>query len=238
MSKPNAQATQAPNVVDLDRQRRKQHGKRLYDWTFKQITRDPHLSPAEKVVGIVIASHINWKTSEAFPSTQTIAAEAGVSERKVIDAIRVLAAAGHLTVKAGKGGRKHPNHYRLALKNHADRDEETLNSVQGFETGNTELFGKKTLNSVQENNLGENNSAPNGARTESVEIENIMQCFPSCTGSQGKRLRAALNAALSRGMKQDQIWKLCDHEELAPADALIANLQRAGYRTGATMGSS
>ena len=72
------------------------------------------LPPTAKWVAVVIASHMNRVTGEAFPSDACIARETGYSERTVRDAVHVILDSGILRAKRGgslTGGKRQSTRY-------------------------------------------------------------------------------------------------------------------------------
>lgn len=63
------------------------------------VLRTKNLSPYEKMVYMVIRSHIYERTGEAYPGLKQIAEEAGMSDRKARYSIRTLEEKGFLKVE-------------------------------------------------------------------------------------------------------------------------------------------
>jgi len=88
------------------------------------------LPPTAKWVAVVIASHLNRETGEAFPSDACIARESGYSERTVRDAVHMILDAGILKATRGgslRGGKRQSTRYRLG----------TPEAVSGVDPGKT-----------------------------------------------------------------------------------------------------
>jgi Helix-turn-helix domain len=64
-------------------------------------------------VAFAIASHVNRKMLQAWPTYETLANEVGVKPRSVMRAIEELEGAGHLSISRTRG--HHPNRYRWIL---------------------------------------------------------------------------------------------------------------------------
>jgi DNA-binding transcriptional MocR family regulator len=85
--------------------------------------RDFSKSPLKaKFLLLTIASHVNPRTGEAFPSLDTLARETTLSKPTVIKLIRDLEAFGELEVRRGHG-RGHANRYRITIAHEVQPDE-------------------------------------------------------------------------------------------------------------------
>ncbi|KZK75385.1 hypothetical protein PsW64_05289 [Pseudovibrio sp. W64] len=78
------------------------------------ITKDRNLSANDVRVGIILCEHINARSGRAWPSMETLAAEANASPRTAKRAIKKLSELGYITIKR-KSGRGHSNVYELVL---------------------------------------------------------------------------------------------------------------------------
>lgn len=77
----------------------------------------------ERLILLVLATHANPESGEAWPSISTLATESMMGERQVQALIRRLQVAGELTIQEGRG-RKNTNTYRLTcLERVQDRTE-------------------------------------------------------------------------------------------------------------------
>lgn len=76
---------------------------------------DPRLSRADIACGAVLLAHVNQRDGLAWPSYETIAAEARIGTRSAIRSVAALIAAGYFELIAG-GGRGHSNRYRPRLE--------------------------------------------------------------------------------------------------------------------------
>jgi hypothetical protein len=82
-----------------------------------QVNEDNALVPSDLKTALALTKHFNEKDGgRAYPSCATLAAEAGVSEKTVISAVRRMEQHGHLRVAWGKQGRGHPNQYWMNVK--------------------------------------------------------------------------------------------------------------------------
>lgn len=70
---------------------------------IEQITRDPKLGHLAARVGVIIASHLNRETGEAFPGQERIASLTGASTRQVQRALKELAGRAHVAVEVRHG---------------------------------------------------------------------------------------------------------------------------------------
>jgi len=61
-----------------------------WQWVQNEIFEHEDLSTSEICVAVVLASHVNDRTRDCFPRIETIACEAGLSERKVRQALQRL----------------------------------------------------------------------------------------------------------------------------------------------------
>lgn len=86
------------------------HTSNRFKW-LEAITADGRLHSTAIRVAVVIASHLNRKTGEAFPSIKTIAAKSATPERSVERAIAELCKAGYLDRR--RGGFSQPNRYAI-----------------------------------------------------------------------------------------------------------------------------
>jgi hypothetical protein len=75
------------------------------------VHRDRQLPAAAKAVAYVVSQHWNEKKGDAFMSTKTIAAEAGLGQTHVRRMLPHLVARGHMRIDYGSRGSGHPNRY-------------------------------------------------------------------------------------------------------------------------------
>jgi hypothetical protein len=87
----------------------------LHRW-LDRITLDLDLTHLAVRVALVLKTHLNEWTYEAFPSQMTIAQKLGVTDRAVRNALDALVKGGHLTVRRG-GDRRLFNTYRMVVEN-------------------------------------------------------------------------------------------------------------------------
>jgi hypothetical protein len=78
---------------------------------LKAIAQYPNLSGADCSVAIVIATHLNFRKGEAWPSIATIAKLTNRNRSTIWRSVEKLARFGLLTVVKGRG-RRHSNRYR------------------------------------------------------------------------------------------------------------------------------
>jgi hypothetical protein len=93
----------------------KQHTRFVFQW-LGVIMPDKEVPSSAFEVAFAIGQYLNRKTGEAFPSTDTIARDSGLSQSTVRDAVTLLHNLGHLHVTWGSRGRGHPNKYRPIIK--------------------------------------------------------------------------------------------------------------------------
>jgi len=93
----------------------KQHTRFVFQW-LGGIMPDKEVPSSAFEVAFAISQYLNRETGEAFPSTDTIAADTGLSQSTVRDAVTLLHNLGHLHVTRGSRGRGHPNKYRPIIK--------------------------------------------------------------------------------------------------------------------------
>ncbi|MDG4720729.1 helix-turn-helix domain-containing protein [Thalassospira aquimaris] len=85
-----------------------------WHWVQTKILHHPELTTAEICVAIVLASHVNDRTQACFPKIDTIAHEASLSDRKVRQALKRLAALGLVAKLSRAVGRlRNRNAYQL-----------------------------------------------------------------------------------------------------------------------------
>jgi hypothetical protein len=118
LNKAVADEVQAPPPDPDEKMSRKEHARFVFQW-LNGIAADKTVSSAAFRVAYVISQCVNWKTGEAFPSTDTIAARAGMVQSTVREAIKLLDETGHMAVALGSRGRGHPNKYRPIVKGRA-----------------------------------------------------------------------------------------------------------------------
>lgn len=93
----------------------RKHTRSIFEW-LDGIAADKDVPSSAFRSAYVIAQHLNKKTGEAFPSTETIASESGMASSTVRAMITELTDTGHLAVQFGRRGRGHPNRYRPIRK--------------------------------------------------------------------------------------------------------------------------
>jgi DNA-binding transcriptional MocR family regulator len=81
----------------------------------RQMAEDVELSHVAFRLGVCIGGHFNNRTRKTFVGYEKLGQQMQVCRTTVVNAVRELAARGHLEVKAG-GGRKIANEYRMILK--------------------------------------------------------------------------------------------------------------------------
>ena len=81
-----------------------------FNW-IEQMTSDPDLGHLAARVGVIIASHLNQETGEAFPGQKSIATRCGVSIRQVQRALNELAGRLHVAIQV-QHGPKQSSRYR------------------------------------------------------------------------------------------------------------------------------
>jgi len=71
---------------------------------MRNIWRDRSLSSSERLVGVIIATYLNRRSFQAWPSVGTLMSETGLSRRKIQYATERLVARGHyVLVQCGHG---------------------------------------------------------------------------------------------------------------------------------------
>lgn len=85
-----------------------------WQWVQNEIFDHEDLSTSEICVAVVLASHVNDRTQDCFPRIETIAREAGLSERKVRQALQRLEQLGLIQRLVRCAGRlRNRNAYQL-----------------------------------------------------------------------------------------------------------------------------
>lgn len=85
-----------------------------WQWVQNEIFDHDDLSTSEICVAVVLASHVNDRTQDCFPKIETIAREAGLSERKVRQALVRLEQLGLIQRRLRCAGRlRNRNAYQL-----------------------------------------------------------------------------------------------------------------------------
>jgi AraC-like DNA-binding protein len=85
-----------------------------WQWVQNEIFDHDDLSTSEICVAVVLASHVNDRTQDCFPRIETIACEAGLSERKVRQALKRLEQLGLIRRLVRCAGRlRNRNAYQL-----------------------------------------------------------------------------------------------------------------------------
>ncbi len=85
-----------------------------WQWVQKEIFDHEDLSTSEICVAVVLASHVNDRSQDCFPRIETIAREAGLSERKVRQALARLEQLGLIRRLVRCAGRlRNRNAYQL-----------------------------------------------------------------------------------------------------------------------------
>jgi phosphohistidine phosphatase len=79
----------------------------------RQMAEDVELSHVAFRLGVCIGGHFNNRTRKTFVGYEKLGQQMQVCRTTVVNAVRELAARGHLEVKAG-GGRKIANEYRMS----------------------------------------------------------------------------------------------------------------------------
>jgi hypothetical protein len=106
---------QTPSDDATDIKTAKQHTRFMFRW-LGGIMPDKEVPSSAFEVAYAIGQYLNRETGEAFPSTDTIARDTGLSQSTVRDAVALLHNLGHLHVTWGSRGRGHPNKYRPIIK--------------------------------------------------------------------------------------------------------------------------
>ena len=112
-----------------------------------QVFRDRAITNLGFKIAYAIASHVNRKTLEAWPTHETLENETGASRSSIIRAIAELERAGHLAVTRVHG-RHRVNRYRWIVKN---RNDEEPQFEFGEESAETENVSAVTPFRTQEN---------------------------------------------------------------------------------------
>lgn len=85
-----------------------------WQWVQNEIFDHEDLSTSEICVAVVLASHVNDRTQDCFPRVETIACEAGLSERKARQALKRLEQLGLIRRLVRCAGRlRNRNAYQL-----------------------------------------------------------------------------------------------------------------------------
>ena len=116
------------------------HTSNRFKW-LEAITADGRLHSTAIRVAVVIASHLNRKTGEAFPSIKTIAAKSATPERSVERAIAELCKAGYLERR--RGGFSQPNRYAIpeSSPHHASVEAADIPATDGGTDGDSPAMG-------------------------------------------------------------------------------------------------
>ena len=96
---------------------------RTFAW-LRQVAADKALRPSDLAICVALTRYLTEhdRDGQAYPSCQTLADDAGLSECTVVRGVRRLAALGHLTVIWGQQGSGHSNRYWMAEKPAARAD--------------------------------------------------------------------------------------------------------------------
>ncbi|MFS8184218.1 helix-turn-helix domain-containing protein [Pseudovibrio denitrificans] len=94
------------------------------------ITKDRNLSANDVRVGIILCEHINARSGRAWPSMETLAAEANASPRTAKRAIKKLSMLGYITITR-KTGRGNSNVYELVLASAKGDTADTIYEEKG-----------------------------------------------------------------------------------------------------------
>lgn len=145
----------------------------------KQILEDESLSSTTKLVAMMLHYHMDNHTCECFPSEATIAQEASLTERCVVNHIKKLTQKFYIFIRKEKGGQGwNRNCYRGILR--PEYYSESIKKEGEFETKGSEYKDQKVVNNIQinssinstynsKNQIIENNS--------SVEIDTFFNQF-------------------------------------------------------------
>ena len=72
---------------------------------MRSIWRDRELTYGERLIGVIIAMHLNRRSFQAWPSNTTLASETGIDRRTIQRSIKRLTARGHFALVQHGGGR-------------------------------------------------------------------------------------------------------------------------------------
>jgi len=113
---------------------------------IEQITRDAGLGHFAARVGVIIASHLNRETGEAFPGQERIASLTGASTRQVQRALKELAGRLHVAVEVRHGPNQSSRYRPLIWTENTTR----VSSIQDVETRHPCRLsdGEKATNTV------------------------------------------------------------------------------------------
>ena len=126
----------------------------------KQILENESLSSTTKLVALVLHFHMNNETAECFPSEATIAKEASLSERCVVNHIKKLRKLNYISIKKVKGGLGwNRNFYKGIYFNDISLDDEVQTEESESDNKGSEYEGKSLVNDVHTNST--NNSSYN-----------------------------------------------------------------------------
>lgn len=116
---------------------------------FELAIRSSNLSSTQKLVALILKSHMNNDTGECFPSVKTLAAGCSIGEKTVQRATEALEHAGFITRVVGNGRGK-PTQYTLnVIKSDADNRNKhkgnTANLSPSYSADVEMDFGNDTL---------------------------------------------------------------------------------------------
>jgi hypothetical protein len=135
----------------------------------KQVLEDQSLHSTTKLVAMMLHYHMDNHTCECFPSEATIAQEASLTERCVVNHIKKLSQKLYISIRKEKGGQGwNRNCYRGIL--HPEYHSESIKEEGEFETIGGEYKDQKIVNEIQSNS---SNNSPNN----STELDNFFNQF-------------------------------------------------------------
>lgn len=91
------------------------HTKQAWQW-LRQVNRDPDLPSSATKVALSVADHWNERTGYAFPGTDLIASEIGMTQSTALAGGNALEQCGHLRIERGSKGSGHSHHYYPLMK--------------------------------------------------------------------------------------------------------------------------
>ena len=116
----------------------------------KQVLEDQSLHSTTKLVAMMLHYHMDNHTCECFPSEATIAQEASLTERCVVNHIKKLSQKLYISIRKEKGGQGwNRNCYRGIL--HPEYHSESIKEEGEFETIGGEYKDQKAVNEIQSN---------------------------------------------------------------------------------------
>ncbi len=183
-------------------------------WVRRIASEDGPASPTTRLVLLVLASHMSLDGGSCFPSVRTLIRETGLSNRSVLDHLKLAADAGwieRIESGTGQGWKRHAYQAEVPARFKVERGEgRSPRSAEGGEPHDTNVvkevhhstsYNQSSLSQTKQRGEG---ASPPSRKAPTAEFERAWPGYPRRAGGNSKKAaRRCWQARVRRGASED-----------------------------------